>query len=140
MACHFPLLHSCGTHEKSAMDCSRTQVEREMKAMTPVEATRRCAGEKGCPDICPLLHRARKSPGRSSSSTGKSAIIEGEGWQGERSSLVVGLSPQQAWTRLEQTQHRGGERDEPGKSAAIRWHVTSSNFLFGCSWGFTCDQ
>src|SRR5712691_6696050 len=93
MACHFPLLHSCGTHEKSAMDCSRTQVEREMKAMTPVEATRRCAGEKGCPDICPLLHRARKSTGRSSSSTGKSAIIEGEGWQGERRS-GLNSSPQ----------------------------------------------
>jgi len=41
----------------------------------------------------PLLHRAGKSSGRSSSSTGKSAIIEGEGWQGERSSLVVALSP-----------------------------------------------
>src|SRR2546426_12789626 len=52
MACHFRF-HSCRTHEKSAMDCSRTQVEKEMKAMTPVEATRRCAGEKGCPDICP---------------------------------------------------------------------------------------
>src|SRR5437588_12824761 len=73
--------------------------------------------------------------GRSSSSTGKSAIIEGEGWQGERSSLVVALSPQAAWTRLEQTHHTGGEQDEPGKSAAIRWHVTSSDFLFVCSWG-----
>jgi hypothetical protein len=41
----------------------------------------------------PLLHRAGKSSARSSSSTGKSAIIEGEGWQGERSSLVVALSP-----------------------------------------------
>src|SRR5258708_21579537 len=52
VACHFRVLHSCGTHEKSTMDCSLTQVEKDMNALTPVEATRRCADEKGCPDIC----------------------------------------------------------------------------------------
>jgi hypothetical protein len=46
MACHFHVLHSCGTHEKSAIDCSLAKVEKEMNAMTTVEATRRCAGEK----------------------------------------------------------------------------------------------
>ena len=35
------------------MACALAQGEKEMKAMTPGEATRRGAGEKGCPDICP---------------------------------------------------------------------------------------
>ena len=37
------------------MDCSQAQGEKEMNAMTTVEATRRCAGEKGCPGICPCF-------------------------------------------------------------------------------------
>jgi hypothetical protein len=55
MAYHFSILHSWGTHEKSAMDCALAQVERDMNAITTGEAARRCAGEKGCTNICPCF-------------------------------------------------------------------------------------
>lgn len=49
---HFHLHHCCATHARIAMTCARAQGEKGMHAMTPVEVTRRGAGEKGCTDIC----------------------------------------------------------------------------------------
>ena len=104
------------------------QAEQERSVMRTAETSRRWAGEKGCPDICSRFPEQGKSSARSSPSVSKSALIEGRGWQGERRSGFVPLSPPRAWTRVERIQQLGGDVEHPGKSASIRWLVTSPHF------------
>src|SRR5437588_2612532 len=71
------------------------------------ETSRRCAGEKGYPDICSRFPEQGKSSGRSSPSVSKSAIIEGRGWQGERRSRFTPLSPHRRGPPWSATQSPG---------------------------------
>src|SRR6184192_3622322 len=63
------------------------QNAQELQKIFPVAAGDHAQGQHA--RLKATFEKPCKAPGRPSSSTGKSAIIEGEGWQGERSSLVV---------------------------------------------------